>query len=104
MKVCSSDAFEKKAFFFTDDDRASLSKIKIGSQASIRVKNEKDEMVVILFRVTRNAYLGKKTRWVYGQVLNSPDDGYHQVEIKLHKGRPDTDTVEVFLQAPPNII
>lgn len=97
-------AFKKKVFFFVDDDRTSLEDIRIDSEINIYVKNEQGEMINISFRVTRNAYLGKKTRWIYGMVLNTPDDEYHQIELKLHKGEPEIDTIEVFLQAPPAII
>ncbi len=88
-------------FFFTGDDRPSLDGIEIGQEASIRVRNEENEIVTISFVVTRNTNLSPKTRWVYGKVLGLPEGEYHQIEIKLNKDEPEMDTVEVFPQAPP---
>lgn len=103
MNRCSSsDAFVKKVFSFTSNDRASLDKISIGSEVSISVRNKKNELVTITFSVTRDAHLGTKVRWVYGAVLNSPDGEYRQIEIKINKNEPEMDTIEVFLQAPPS--
>ena len=105
MKGCFSDYdFRKKVFSFTSDDRTSLEKLIIGSKTCIRAKNREEKTVTIPFRVTRDAYLGTKTRWIYGTVLNAPDDEYHQIELKLHKNEPEKDIIEVFLQAPPVII
>lgn len=105
MKECSpDDVFTKKVFYFTGKDRASLDEISVGSKAIVHVRNKKNEIVAISFNVTRDVHLGSKTRWVYGVVLNSPDGEYRQIEFKLNKDKPDMDTIEVFLQAPPNII
>ncbi len=96
----SEKDFKKRSFFFIDDDRTLLDSVEIDSEISIRVKNEHDEEKIILFRVTRNAYLGK-AHWIYGEILNMPDGEYYQIEIKLRKEGPKKDTIEVFLQAPP---
>lgn len=97
----SSDAFSKRVFSFIDDDRLSLKEIKVGSEVSIRVRDAEEKVTTISFRVTRDAHLGQKTRWIYGKVTNAPDGEYHQVELKVHKGEPKKDTIEMFLQAPP---
>ena len=94
-------AFTKKVFSFISDDRTPLEGISIGSKVSIRVRDKENKIVKIRFDVTRNTCLGKKTRWVYGRVLNSSDDEYYQIELKIHEGKPEMDTVEVFPQAPP---
>ena len=102
MNRCSSDkTFTKRVFSFISEDRTSLDNVSIGSRVSVCVKNEEDKIVTISFNVTRDAHLGKGARWIYGEVLGSPVDGYHQIEIKLHKDNPNADTIEVFLQAPP---
>ena len=103
MNECpNNDAFAKEVYSFASNDRASLDKISIGSKASISVRNKNNEIITIPFSVTRDTYLGTKVRWVYGMVLNSRDGEYHQIEIKINKNKPEMDTVEVFLQAPPN--
>lgn len=102
MKGCSSEkTFTKRVFSFTSEDRTSLDNTSIGSWVSVCVKNEEGETVTVLFEVTRDVHLGKGARWIYGEVLGPPGDGYHQIEIKLHNQNPNADTVEVFLQAPP---
>lgn len=102
MEGCSSEkTFTKRVFSFTSDDRASLDNVSVGSLANVDAKNEEDEIVSISFKVTRDAYLGKGARWIYGEVLDSPAVGYHQIEIKLHKDNPNADTIEIFPQAPP---
>ncbi len=101
MKQCSAKTFEKKVFFFTSDDRAQLDSIGIGERTSICARNENGEMVMISFVITRNACLGKTSRWIYGEVVNLSEGGYHQIELKLHKDDPSLDTIEMFLKAPP---
>lgn len=101
MKQCSNKTFEKKVFFFTSNDRALLDVIGIGERTSICVKNESGEIVMISFIVTRNAYLGKNSHWIYGEVVNPPEGGYHQIELKLHEDNHSLDTIEVFKKAPP---
>lgn len=94
----------KRVFFFPDDDRTLLlQEAKIDSVINLPVKDKNGEVFEVPLRVTRNTHLGRKTRWIYGEVLNLPGV-YHQIEIKLHKGEPRCDTIEVFLQAPPSIV
>lgn len=94
----------KKVFSFPSDNRTLLQGAKVDSEISIPVEDEQGKVFEIVFRVTRSVKLGKKAEWIYGKVLNAPSGAYYQIEIKLHEGRPDSDTVEVFLQAPPSII
>ena len=97
----SGDAFRKRVFSFASNNRGSLEAAELDAEISLRAKNEQGEEIEIPFRVTRNAHLGKKTRWIYGEVLAVPDDEYYQIEIKLHRGQPEMDTIEVFPHAPP---
>ena len=102
MKECVlDDVFTKKVFYFINNDRSLFNNVKFKSKASIRVMDEENEMVKISFIVTRDAYLGKNYRWIYGKVLNQLEDRYYQIEFKLNLNDPEEDTVEVFLQAPP---
>ena len=103
MKKCFPEEFFYKKFHFISDERTFSENIEIDSETGIRVRNEQDEVVTIPFHVTRDEQLSEKNRWIYGMVLNSPDDLYYQIEVKLHKCEPERDTVEVFLQAPPII-
>ncbi len=102
--VFDDNTLKKRVFSFMGNDRTELKKAKVGAKVSIIVRDEQGEAITIPFRVTRNAHLGKKSQWIYGKVLDAPDGEYHQIELKLHKEEPKTDTVEVFLQAPPSII
>ena len=94
----------KMVFSFPSDDRTSLQETAIDSEISIPVEDKRGKVFEIMFCVTRSVNLGKKAKWIYGKVLNAPGGAYYQIEIKLHKGQPKSDTVEVFLQAPPSII
>ncbi len=95
---------KKRSFFFPDGSRPRMEDTEIGSETSVTVSDERGDTVHIPFRVTRNTLLSPKIRWVYGEVLGMPEGEYHQIELKLHAGKPERDTVEVFLQAPPLVL
>ena len=99
MKGYISDT--KKVYSFIDDNRSSLKEIKVGSEASIRVRDAEEKVTTILFRVTRDAHLGQKSRWIYGEVIVPDGKYYYQIELRIHKDNPEIDTIEVFPQAPP---
>lgn len=92
----------RKVFHFMGDYRGlALRKAKVGEETCVIVKDETGKTVRIWFRVTRNEWLSHENQWVYGKVLDMPDKRYYQVELRFNGKSPDTDTVEVFLQAPP---
>lgn len=84
-----------------DDDRAPLDNVEVGSEVSLYAKDERGKSIIIKFRITRNAHLGERARWIYGMVLDVSDDEYYQIELRLHKDSPKMDTIQVFIQAPP---
>ena len=94
----------KIVFHFIDHDRTTLREAEVDSVTSVIAKDDKGNPITIPFQVTRNTQLGSKSQWIYGKVLDVPDRFYYQIEMKLHIDNPETDTIEVFLKAPPIII
>lgn len=72
----------------------------LGKQMIIAAKDSSGSDVSIAFRVIRDVHLGNRQHWLYGEVL-ADDEVYRQIEIKLYKGEPHLNSVEVFPQAPP---
>lgn len=93
-------SFKKSSYFFIGESRLELSEIRIGSEVKLKVKDKRNRIIIIPFQVTRNACLGKNSRWVYGRILDAPEGEHYQIEIKLHKEDPAQDTIEVFPHAP----
>lgn len=93
------DDVSRKVYSFVDDDRAMLRKAEIDSEVSMVIKDENGKPKEISFRVTRNARLGSSAQWVYGEMNNMPS--YHQIEFRLYKDDPGSDTAWVLPQAPP---
>ncbi len=104
MAVFDDERLKRKCYSFIDDNREILKKAKVGSEVEIVAKNEQGCNELILFRVTRNAHLGKRQKWMYGRVLNFPAGEYYQVEIKMYAGEPSLDSIEIYIQAPPTLI
>ena len=80
-----------------------LSAVSNDAEYTIIVKDSQGADRQISFRVTRNTHLSSTAHWIYGHVLNPCSDYYEQVEIRLNKGHPECDTIEVFPSAPPVI-
>lgn len=97
------NTFRKRVFSLVTSDRESLERAKVGSEVRIPVEDVQGKLIEMSFRVTRNVRLGERAQWIYGEILDVPGDEYHQIEIKLHKSRAISDTVEVFPQAPPSM-
>ena len=98
-KVFFDSEASKVVCSFIDKDRSILN-AKIGEVKTITVEDNYNNKISILFRTTRNTYLGKVAHWVYGEVLNAADGKCRQIEIKTRIGKPEDDTVEVYLMAP----
>lgn len=99
--IFNDDDMRKTTFYFTDADRSMFEDLQYGSILEIAVKDAKGDIVMIPFSVTRNAFLGSYSHWIYGQVLGTEDDIYREIQIRLRKGNPEYDTIDVFPQAPP---
>jgi hypothetical protein len=99
-KVVFDDETLKKVYSFKGNGREEFEHIK-NSIVEVEVENDKNEAVVLRFRVTRDAHLGMRQRWVYGELLDTPAGEYHQVEVHLHEDEPESDSIAVFLMAPP---
>lgn len=95
------DELKKKCYGFINDDRSTFDGAEIGAKITIVAKNENGDDVELTFRVIRNVYLGKRQHWLHGCLLETPNDWYYQIEIKLYKDEPRLDSIEVFPQAPP---
>ncbi len=97
------EELKKTCYYFIDDDRSTFDGAEIGAKIAIVAKNENGDNVELAFLVTRNVYLGKSKRqhWLYGCLLETPNDWYYQIEIKLYKDEPHLDSIGVFPQAPP---
>ena len=102
--VVFDEALKKKVYFFKGNKRKELQRIKVGSIVVMEVENDQNEAMILQFRVTRDAHLGRWQRWIYGKLQDAPAGEYHQVEIRLHKNEPKSDTIAVFPQAPPSMI
>lgn len=98
--IFNDDDMSKTAFYFADDDRSMFDDLEYGSILEIAVKDEKGDIVTIPFSVTRNTFLGSQSHFIYGQVLGTADDIYREIKIRLRKGDPGDDTIDVFPQAP----
>lgn len=104
MAVFDDEKLKRKRYSFIGNNREILRSAKVGNEVEIVAKNERGCNELILFRVTRNAHLGKRQKWVYGRVLNFPADEYYQIEIKMYDGEPSLDSIEIYIQAPPTLI
>ena len=96
----SSDP-KRNTFYFIDDDRSMFESIEFGMAMEITVKDQEGSIVTIPFRVIRNTFLGSYVRKIHGEVLETEDDLYRQIEIRLNFLDPSNDTIGVYLQAPP---
>lgn len=96
----NDDKYTKRTYFFINDDRSMLSAVSYDAEYTIIVRDSQGADRPISFRVTRNTHLGSTAHWIYGHVLNPCTDSYEQVEIRLNKGHPEYDTIEVFPSAP----
>ena len=97
----NDDNLKKSTFYFLDDDRSMFENLEYGSTMELTIKDAKGNIVTIPFSVKRNSFLGSKNRRIYGQVLETEDDIYREIQIKLYKENPQWDTIDVFPQAPP---
>lgn len=100
-KVVFDDETLKKVYSFKGNGREEFEHITIGSIVEVEVEDIQKKAMILRFRVTRNAHLGRQ-RWVYGKLLNDPASEYYQeVQIRLHMDEPESDSIAVFLKAPP---
>lgn len=100
--IFDDEALKKKVYSFNENERKEFECIEIGSIVEVKVEDVQKKAMILRFRVTRNAHLGMRQRWVYGKLLNDPASEYYQeVQIRLHEDEPESDSIAVFLKAPP---
>lgn len=99
MRLVFSGDELMEQFYFPNDDRTLFDDIDIDEEKNIVVKDKDGNDAKIVFCITRNTTRGFQ-HIVYGQVLNVGDDGYRQVEFRIHKNRADLDNIKMFIQGP----
>ena len=97
----NSDALKRRVYSLVGDDYLALKEAQVDSDASVLVKDEHGELIELPFRVTRNAHFGEEVWWIYGKILDIPDNKYFQLELKIHEGSPECNTAEAFPRAEP---
>ena len=85
---------------FVDDDRTPLEGAQVDDLVGLALKGPREEIVPVVFRVTRKERLGD-TYVIYGTLVD--EDGFlRQIEFRFNgdKGGPQENPIRAYLQAP----
>lgn len=91
---------EYREYNFVDDDRTPLKGAQVDDLVEIALKSLQEEIVPVVFRVTRKERLGD-TYVIYGALID--EDGFlRQIEFRFNedKGGLQENTIRAYLQAP----
>ena len=91
---------EDREYYFVDDDRTPLEGAQIDDLVGIALKDLREEIMPVAFRVTRKVRLGD-TDVVYGTLIDE-DGQLRQIEFRLNQDEegPKENTVRAYYQAP----
>jgi hypothetical protein len=91
---------EYREYYFVDDDRTLLEGAQIDDLVGITLRGPQEEIVPVVFRVTRKERLGD-THVIYGAFID--EDGFlRQIEFRFNEDKegPQENTIRAYYQAP----